>query len=64
MTLPHLNWGEIGAWAGAGLCIVSAIGYAVAHDYRRALYYAFAKDWRHALYFLFAGCITIVVIYK
>ena len=52
MTLPHLNWGQIIAWAGALLSLGAAIGY------------AFAKDWRHALYFLFAGCITIVVIYK
>ena len=52
MTLPHLNWGEIGAWAGAGLCVVSAVGYAVAHDYRRALYYAFAC------------AITVVVIWR
>ena len=37
-----INWGEVGAWAGAGLCIASAVGYAFAHDYRRALYYAFA----------------------
>jgi len=47
-----INWGEIMAWAGALLCFGSAIGYAVAHDYRRALYYTFA----------FA--ITVVVIWR
>lgn len=36
------NWGEIGGWAGAILALASAVGYAFAHDLRRALYYLFA----------------------
>ena len=31
-----VNWGDVGAWAGAMLSLGSAIGYAVAHDYRKA----------------------------
>ena len=40
------------AWAGAGLALTSAIGY------------AFAKDWRRALYFFFGACITVVAMWK
>lgn len=36
-----VNLGEVGAWAGIALGVVSAIGYAFAHDYRRALYFSF-----------------------
>jgi hypothetical protein len=37
-----INWGDAGAWAGAFLSLGSAIGYAAAHDWRRALYFFFA----------------------
>jgi hypothetical protein len=47
-----MNWGQVGAWAGASLCIFSSIGYAFAGDLRRALYY------------LFAFAITVVVIWR
>jgi hypothetical protein len=47
-----INWGDIGAWAGIALGVISAIGYAFAHDYRRALY------------FFFGVCITLCVVYK
>jgi hypothetical protein len=48
----HLNYGQLGAWAGAFLSLGSAIGYLAARDYRRALY------------FLFAFCITVCVIWR
>jgi len=48
----HLNYGQLGAWAGAFLSLGSAVGYTVAHDYRKALY------------FLFAFCITVCVIWR
>jgi TPP-dependent 2-oxoacid decarboxylase len=48
----NLNWGEISAWGIIGLSFASAVGYAVAHD------------WRRALYFLFATCITLTVAWK
>ena len=51
-NLSGINWGDAGAWAGAILALASAIGYAIAHD------------WRRALYFFFAACITLVVIWK
>jgi hypothetical protein len=47
-----INWGQVIAWAGALLSLGAAIGYAV------------AKDWRHALYFFFAFCITVCVIWR
>ena len=47
-----MNWGDIGAWSGVVLCVLSCIGYAFAHDTRRALYY------------FFAAAITITVIWK
>jgi nitrate/nitrite transporter NarK len=50
--LSGVNWGQAGAWAGAFLSLGSAFGYALAKDYRRALY------------FFFAFCITCVVIYR
>ena len=48
----HANWGDISAWAGALLSLSSAIGYAFAHD------------WRKALYFGFAFAITVTVIWR
>lgn len=51
-NLLGLNWGQISAWTGAWLSLASAIGYAAAHDYRKALYFALA----------FA--ITVVVIWR
>jgi hypothetical protein len=48
----HLNWGQVGAWAGAFLSLGSAVGYTAAHDYRKALYFAFAFG------------ITVVVIWR
>jgi TPP-dependent pyruvate/acetoin dehydrogenase alpha subunit len=36
-----INWGTVGSWAGIGLGVISAVGYAFAHDYRRALYFTF-----------------------
>ena len=50
--MSGVNWGQLGAWAGAFLSLFSAIGY------------AFQRDWRHALYFAFAFGITVVVIWK
>ena len=50
--MTRVNWGEVSAWAGAALCLASAIGYAAAHDLRRALYY------------LFAFAITVTVIWR
>jgi hypothetical protein len=47
-----MNWGELGGWAGAALCVLSSIGYACAGDIRRCLYY------------LFAFAITLVVIWR
>jgi len=47
-----VNWGQISGWAGALLSLASAIGYAYAHD------------WRRALYFFFAFCITATVVYQ
>jgi hypothetical protein len=47
-----MNYGAIGAWAGAVLSLVSAVGYFAAHDYRRALY------------FFFAFAITLTVIWR
>lgn len=52
MNLYGLNWGQIFAWTGALLSLGSAVGYALAHDYRKALY------------FLFAFAITVCVIWK
>ena len=51
-VLSSINWGEVGAWAGIVLGVISAIGYAVAQDYRRALYYTFGV------------CITLCVIWR
>jgi hypothetical protein len=50
--MHNLNWGQIVAVLGILLSVGVAIGYAV------------AKDWRHALYFAFAAAITICVIWK
>jgi hypothetical protein len=50
--LLKINWGEIASWGGIIFGLSSAIGYAVAHDYRRALY------------FTFGVCITLCVIWK
>jgi hypothetical protein len=50
--LHGVNWGNVGAWAGAFLSLGSAVGYLIAKDYRRALY------------FLFAFGITLVVIWR
>jgi hypothetical protein len=47
-----INWGVVGAWAGALLALGTSIGY------------AFQRDWRHSLYFFFAFCITVVVIWR
>ncbi len=47
-----MNWGNVIAWAGALLSLGSAVGYAFAHN------------WQKALYFLFAFCITVTVIWK
>jgi hypothetical protein len=52
MMLSGVNWGNVVAWAGAFLSLGSAIGY------------AFAKDYRRALYFAFAFAITITVIWR
>ena len=37
-----MNWGNVGAWAGAGLALFSSIGYGFAGDIRRTLYFFFA----------------------
>ena len=47
-----VNWGNVGAWAGITLGLISAIGYAFAHDYRRALY------------FTLGAAITMTVVWK
>lgn len=47
-----MNWGNVGAWTGAVLSLVSAVGYFLAGDTRRALY------------FLFAFLITATVIWR
>ena len=46
-----MNWGAVIGWTGVVQCIGACIGYACAHDTRRAMYY------------LFAAAITLVVIY-
>lgn len=47
-----MNYGYAISWLGAALSLGAAIGYACAHD------------WRKALYFFFAFCITATVIWK
>jgi hypothetical protein len=47
-----MNWGQLGAWAGALLSLSSSIGY------------LFAGDIRRTLYFFFGFCITAVVAWK
>jgi hypothetical protein len=46
-----MNWGAVIGWTGVAQCIAACIGYAFAHDMRRALYY------------LFAAAITVTVIW-
>lgn len=47
-----MNWGQLAGWAGCGLSLLTAVGYAL------------GKDWRRALYFFFAFCISLTVIWK
>lgn len=46
-----MNYGKLLGWTIATLSFGAALGYALAKDYRRALYW------------FFAGCITVVLTY-
>jgi type IV secretory pathway VirB2 component (pilin) len=48
----YVNWGNVAAYGGIAFGLATAIGYAFAHD------------WRRALYFFFGVCITLCVIWK
>lgn len=45
------NLGQISGWTMTFMCIVTAFGYAL------------ARDWRRALYFLFAAAINATVVF-
>lgn len=47
-----MNYGTIGAWLGIALGVISAIGYAFAHD------------WRRSIYFLLGAAISTTVAWK
>lgn len=46
-----MNWGRIFGWALAGMTFACSVGYAFAHD------------WRRAIYFALCGAINVTVIY-
>jgi hypothetical protein len=40
--MTQLNWGKVMAWVLIAMMLLAAVGYAVARDYRKALYWFFA----------------------
>jgi hypothetical protein len=50
--LSGVNWGNVASWGGVMFGLASAIGY------------AFAQDWRRAIYFALAAAITVTVIWR